>query len=92
MKCIVKDCQNFEHQGKFIESLCLPCHHFITTGEGKYSQAYRNTQRTWVGLTKEDRYKAIRPLYCDDATAALAACHSNDEYEAIEAKLREKNK
>lgn len=47
--------------------------------------------RPWVGLTKEDRYKAIRPLYCDDATAALAACHSNDEYEAIEAKLREKN-
>ena len=47
--------------------------------------------KPWVGLTKEDRYKAIRPLYCDDATAALAACHSNDEYEAIEAKLREKN-
>lgn len=49
------------------------------------------TSKPWVGLTKEDRYKAIRPLYCDDATAALAACHSNDEYEAIEAKLKDKN-
>lgn len=47
--------------------------------------------KPWVGLTKEDRYKAIRPLYCDDETAALAACHSNDEYEAIETKLKEKN-
>lgn len=47
--------------------------------------------KPWVGLTKEDRYKAICPLYCDDAIAALAACHSNDEYEAIEAKLKKKN-
>ena len=47
--------------------------------------------KPWVGLTKEDRRRAIRPLYRDDATAALAACHSNDEYEAIEAKLKEKN-
>ena len=45
----------------------------------------------WVGLTKEDRYKAIRPLYRDDESAFLAVCHSNDEYEAIEAKLKEKN-
>ena len=54
MKCIVKDCQNLEHQGKFIGSLCSPCHHFITTGEGKYSQAYRNTNREWIGLTDEE--------------------------------------
>ena len=47
--------------------------------------------RQWQGLSKEDRYMSIRPLYRDDASAALAAAHSNDEYEAIEAKLREKN-
>jgi|APGre2960657373_1045057.scaffolds.fasta_scaffold178160_2 hypothetical protein len=42
MKCIVKDCANHASQGKFIGSLCAPCHAFITTGVGKYSQAYRN--------------------------------------------------
>ena len=43
MKCIVKDCTNHSHQGKFIGELCSPCYSFITTGEGVYSQAYRNT-------------------------------------------------
>jgi hypothetical protein len=47
--------------------------------------------KPWVGLTDEDRYKAIRPLYNSDENARLAVEHSNDEYEAIEAKLREKN-
>jgi len=44
MKCIVKDCENHEHEGKFIGDLCSPCHEFITTGIGVHSQAYRNTQ------------------------------------------------
>ena len=48
-------------------------------------------KREWVGLTDEDRYKAIRPLYNSDENARLAVEHSNDEYEAIEAKLKEKN-
>ena len=47
--------------------------------------------KPWVWLTKEDRYKAIRPLYNSDENARLAVEHSNDEYEAIEAKLKEKN-
>ncbi len=49
-------------------------------------------KRPWVGLTVEDRYKAIRPLYNSDENARLAVEHSNDEYEAIEAKLKEKNR
>ena len=48
-------------------------------------------KREWVGLTDKDRYKAIRPLYNSDENARLAVEHSNDEYEAIEAKLKEKN-
>jgi hypothetical protein len=51
MKCIVKDCINQTHEGQFIGGLCSPCHKFVTTGNGVYSQAYRNTRREWVGLT-----------------------------------------
>ncbi len=43
MKCIVKDCENHKDQGAFVGVLCMPCHTFLTTGEGKYSQLYRNT-------------------------------------------------
>ncbi len=46
MKCIVKDCKNHTHQGTFVGELCAPCHEFITTGEGLYSQAYRNAIKT----------------------------------------------
>ena len=44
-KCIVKDCTNTdgpETGGEFIGDLCSPCHEYITTGKGVYSQAYRN--------------------------------------------------
>ena len=53
--------------------------------------ANANAGKPWVGLTKEDRYKAIRPLYNSDENARLAVEHSNDEYEALEDKLRERN-
>ena len=43
MKCIVKDCENHVHQGNFVGAICAPCNQFLTTGEGKYSQLYRNT-------------------------------------------------
>ena len=46
VKCIVKNCQNHSDQGKFIGGLCSPCHDYLATGEGKYSQAYRNAQRS----------------------------------------------
>jgi hypothetical protein len=52
--CIVKDCENHKHQGHFVGDLCSPCHAFITKNEGKYSQAYRNAQREWQGLTDEE--------------------------------------
>ena len=42
MKCIVKDCQNEHGEGVFFGLLCSPCHAFITKGEGKHSQMYRN--------------------------------------------------
>jgi hypothetical protein len=48
-------------------------------------------QRQWVGLTDEEMYFAIRPLYKTDALANAAVALSKDEYRAIEAKRKEKN-
>jgi hypothetical protein len=81
MKCIVKDCANHMHEGRFVGELCTPCHTFITTGEGTYSQAYRNSQREWVGLTDEEIREAFHPLH--DTGLQFAR--------AIESKLKEKN-
>ena len=43
MKCKVKDCENHTDQGVFVGFLCMPCYTFLNTGEGTYSQLYRNT-------------------------------------------------
>jgi len=80
MKCIVKDCINQTHEGQFVGELCAPCHKFVTTGNEVHSQAYRNAQRTWVGLTDEE----------------IRACIASNKYafeivRAAEAKLKEKN-
>jgi hypothetical protein len=82
MKCIVKDCINQTHEGLFIGELCSPCHEFVTTGNGVYSQAYRNTQRQWVGLTDEEIDKTYETQVWD-ARRSYAR--------AIEAKLKELN-
>ena len=44
IKCIVKGCENHKNEGAFKDGMCLPCYRFITTGEGVYSQAYRNAK------------------------------------------------
>ena len=86
--CIVKGCINDKSQGRFVGDLCSPCHAFIATGKGNYSQAYRNTQRTWVGLEGEE----IRNLWeeatkPDRSTMTMITSFAR----AIEAKLKEKN-
>jgi hypothetical protein len=63
MRCIVKDCANHAHQGLFVGSLCNPCHAFITTGVGKYSQAYRNTQRKPLTDKQRDHIASLRGSY-----------------------------
>jgi hypothetical protein len=80
IKCIVKDCINQTHEGQFVGELCAPCHKFVTTGNGVHSQAYRNAQRTWVGLTNEEFKDAINDKLTPECIAI-----------AIEAKLKEKN-
>ena len=80
MKCIVKDCKNHEHQGRFVGELCSPCHEFIVAGEETHSQMYRNTRRKWVGLTDEEKYAAYLKIDAWD-----------DCVNFIDAKLKEKN-
>lgn len=96
--CIVKGCSNHRVEGLFVGALCSPCHTFITTGEGKYSQAYRNSQREWQGLTNEELDQAM-DYWSDPSRSAYGGAHwANGEYvdmkdtwRYIEAKLKEKN-
>jgi hypothetical protein len=84
--CIVKDCENHKHQGRFVGDICSPCHAFITRNEGKYSQAYRNAQREWQGLTDDEIKEIVGPwgsLPVDGYTRKL--------FDQIETKLKEKN-
>ena len=48
-------------------------------------------QRTWVGLTDDEMYEAVRPLCKADSVARSLFDISKDEYRAIEAKLKELN-
>jgi hypothetical protein len=84
--CIVKDCENHKHQGRFVGDLCSPCHAFITRNEGKYSQAYRNAQREWQGLTDEEIEAGFMANTCCDDLVVYEHVAS-----VIEAKLKEKN-
>lgn len=40
MKCIVKGCENHEHEGGFTGLLCTPCHIMITTGIVSYGHTF----------------------------------------------------
>lgn len=84
-KCIVKDCENHKHQGRFVGDLCSPCHAFITRNEGKHSQAYRNSQRPWQGLTEVEMMDILDAELTTQSTEHFALA------QAIEAKLKEKN-
>ncbi len=68
IKCIVKGCENHKDEGGFEDGICLPCYLFITTGEGIYSQAYRNTRP--AELTDEEIFSiAIDCTYGGDLHA-----------------------
>jgi len=41
-RCIVLNCANTDDLGAFVGDICDPCYVFITKGEGRHSQAYRN--------------------------------------------------
>jgi hypothetical protein len=77
MKCIVKNCQNHEHEGRFIGQLCSPCFGYLSTEEGVHSQAYRNVQKLveqereeCAKIANEWQEDVLNPLYqCDCATA-----------------------
>ena len=49
-------------------------------------------KREWQGLTDEEIFDVIRSLCADNETAEMLIHVSMDEYRAIEAKIKEKNK
>lgn len=51
----------------------------------------KKQERPWVGLTHKEMYDVIRPLCSADEMATWLLEISEDEYLAIEAKLKEKN-
>lgn len=59
MKCIVLNCENHSHEGRMYGELCGPCYMFITTGEGKHSQAYRNARGTLKLLSIDEIDKVV---------------------------------
>lgn len=40
MKCIVKGCTNYTHEGRFVGDLCAPCHTMLVTGKDGPSNAW----------------------------------------------------
>jgi len=59
MKCIVHNCENEFHGGGSDRNICPPCWQFITTGEGKFSQVYRNSIAAQVANRMEDKPHVI---------------------------------
>lgn len=72
-------------------SIHLDLIELMTTEIERFAATQPAAQRQWVGLTDEEMYFAIRPLYKTDALANAAVALSKDEYRAIEAKLKAKN-
>lgn len=44
--CITLNCHNDRKTGEFVGDLCQPCYEHVSTGSGRFSQAYRNAVRT----------------------------------------------
>lgn len=80
MRCKVKDCENYMHQGWFIDFLCAPCHNFLSTGEGTTSQLYRNT----VAAEREACAKVCEEAHwsLDDRNEYAAAIRARGQHES----------
>jgi len=65
-------------QGTFVGDLCAPCHTFVATGEGQYSQAYRNSlQIVAASFTKVVVDGLVRA--CDPTVARLGSSIADQE-------------
>jgi hypothetical protein len=71
MKCLVAGCENRKHQGAFVGELCVPCHTFLTTGSGAFSQLYRNGVALHEACAVFDRVTGLILSVSEDAQKAL---------------------
>jgi hypothetical protein len=88
MKCVVKDCTNHTHEGKFVGLLCSPCYAFIAGDRGgNWSQAYRNARHEIDEAVKAEREACAKQAENMDA-AVLAMLNVTRQPIAIAAAIR----
>ena len=66
-------------------------HAYDLLGQLKVANLKWSVAHPWVGLTDKEMWEAVRPLCDHDQIATVLVGVSEDEYRAIEAKLKEKN-
>jgi len=75
-KCIVGNCKNTSDLRTFVGDLCAPCFEFVTCGEGRYSQAYRNSLRIvsaeFVRLIADGLAQACDPTFRKTRASSIA--------------------
>ena len=76
-KCAVHGCTNHKHEGLFVGLLCSPCHTFISTSTGEYSQAYRN-MREYAKKAVEAERERHRMQLAGISTAAFGYWKERD--------------
>jgi hypothetical protein len=88
MKCVVKDCTNHTHEGKFVELLCSPCYAFIAGDRGgNWSQAYRNARHEIDEAVKAEREACAK--VCEEVGNRDAITNAWDAAAAIRARGQE---
>lgn len=89
-KCAVLGCDNRMGGGLFHGFLCAPCHGFISTGEGVYSQAYRNMQTT-IDAEREACVEIIQSYRISVGNSAVGEMEAEWTYAALK-EIREEIK
>lgn len=78
MKCLVFECANHQHQGKFVGNLCAPCHHMLTTGETGHGATFVH------GLEGD-----LRSLHANLRDERAQHTKSSQTIQALTARVRE---
>jgi len=66
---MVRDCQNYTDQGLFVGELCVSCRKFVVAGEGRYSQAYRNSLKVFLSSLSAHLQKILDPASLTESLA-----------------------
>lgn len=74
VKCIVHGCQNHSDAGRFVDELCAPCYHMITTGK------VHPNNGTFIGdMARQVGKKVDNPtncVSCEEVLTKVSVCTS----------------